>query len=423
MLPKVEQKRDVYLDHAATTPVSDEVLHAMLPYWQSEYGNPSALYDAGQRAKRAVAAARDTIATHLQCSPQEIVFTPGGTASDNLAILGLYRAHRAKAHHFVTTTIEHHAVLRPMQYLEKKEGGSVTLVPVDGDGIVSVDAIASAIRPETLLVSVMYANNEIGTIQPIAAIGSMIRRLNKERALKKLPRVYFHTDACQAAGALSLDVTELGVDLLTLNASKMYGPKGIGILYVARGVQLDPLLLGGGQERGLVSGTEQVGSIVGLATALDAAQRSREEENARLRDLRDILIRGILDRVPKSRLNGHAEHRLPNNVNITILDVEGEAMLLYLNEYGIACATGSACDSETLDPSHVILALGLPYEFAHGSLRFTLGKSTTKEDIDYVLELLPPIVSTLRDISPVKLELNPDENTHAKILQHGPAGR
>jgi cysteine desulfurase len=328
---------------------------------------------------------------------------------------------RGEQHCDITTAIEHHAVLKPFEYLQKKEGFDITVLPIDGDGLVRLDDLEKAIRPETILISVMYANNEIGTIQPIAEIGHLVRRLNKIRAPHELPRIYFHTDACQAAGALLMDVRALGVDLLTFNGSKIYGPKGIGVLFVARGVALEPLVLGGGQERGLASGTENVAAIVGLAAALDLAQRNREAENVRLMVLRDKLIAGLLERIPKSRLNGHPTRRLPNNVNVTILDVEGEAMLLYLNEYGVACATGSACDSATLDPSHVILALGLPYEFAHGSMRFTLGRRTTSEDIDYVLEILPSIVETLREVSPVKLEMDPTVNTHPKILNHAPA--
>lgn len=417
-LPEITTKRDVYLDHAATTYLADEVKAAMEPYWQDQFGNPSALYDLGRLGKEAVQASRVTIAKHLNCTPEEILFTSGGTASDNLAIFGVARAQKAKGNHLIASTVEHHAVLVPFEYLAKKEGFATTLVPVDEFGRVHVEEIERAIRPETTLVSIMYANNEIGTIEPIAEIGAMIRRVNKARAAEKLPRIFFHTDACQAAGALSLDVKALNVDLLTFNGSKIYGPKGIGALYVARGVQLEPLILGGGQERNLVAGTENVPNIVGLAAALDLAQRTREQENVRLAELRDYFIKEALARVPKTRLNGHPTERLPNNVNITILDVEGEAMLLYLNEYGIACATGSACDSATLDPSHVIVALGLPYEFAHGSLRFTLGKRTTKEDLDYVLDLLPQIVQALREISPVKLELDPEKNTHGKILQH-----
>lgn len=421
MLPKIENKRQVYLDHAATTPLADEVVEAMKPYWQDAFGNPSALYDMGQDVKRDIQRSRETIARHLNSRPEEIVFTGSGTMSDNLAIFGLARSQKAKGNHLITTTIEHHAVLRPVEYLVKKEGFQATFVPVDGEGLVSVEAIEGAIRPDTTLVSVMYANNEIGTIEPIAEIGAFLKRLNKKRAEEKLPKIYFHTDACQAAGALSLDVQKLGVDLLTFNGSKIYGPKGVGVLYISRGVQLEPLVLGGGQERGLASGTESVANIVGLATALDLVQQNRELENTRLIELRDWFIREALARIPKSRLNGHPTERLPNNVNITILDVEGEAMLLYLNEYGISCATGSACDSETLDPSHVIVALGLPYEFAHGSLRFTLGKKTTRQDLEYVLDILPAVVETLRDISPVKLELDPEENSHAQILQHAPS--
>lgn len=417
-LPDIKEKRFVYFDHAATTAMRPEVQAAMAPFWSQNFGNPSSLYDLGRDAKIAIREARTLIAKHLNCTPEEILFTPSGTASDNLAIFGVARYNKAKGNHMITTGLEHHAVLRPMEYLAKKEGFEQTIVAVDGEGRVTPEIIEAAIKPNTTLVSVMYANNEIGTIEPIAEIGKMIKRVNKERMVAKLPRIFFHTDACQAAGALSLDVKELNVDLLTLNGSKIYGPKGSGVLFVARGVQLEPMVLGGGQEKNLFAGTENVANIVGLATALDLAQTNREAENERLTKLRDKLIAGLLEKIPKSRLNGHATERLPNNANVTILDVEGEAMLLYLNEYGIFCATGSACDSETLDPSHVILALGLPYEFAHGSMRFTLGRTSTEEDVQYVIDILPPIVEVLRVISPVKLEMDPALNTHAKILQH-----
>lgn len=420
-LPEIKQKREVYLDHAAATYLAPEVEAAMAPFGQKIFGNPSSIHDAGRVAKEGMNEARSRIAKILNCFPEEIIFTGSGTASDNLAVLGIARVNKAKGKHLITTAIEHHAVLKPFEYLRDKEGFEVTVLPVDSEGLIRLEDLEKAVRPETVLISIMYANNEIGTIQPIAEIGKLVRRLNKIRTPHELPRIYFHTDACQAAGALSLDVRALGVDLLTLNGSKIYGPKGAGLLFTARGVELWPLILGGGQERGLVSGTENVAAIVGLSAALELAQKKRELENNRLLELRDKLIDGILERIPKSRLNGHPTKRLPNNVNMTILDVEGEAMLLYLNEYGIYAATGSACDSVTLDPSHVILALGLPYEFAHGSMRFTLGRLTTSEDIDYVLEILPPIVETLREVSPVKLEMDPSLNKHAKILQHAPA--
>lgn len=417
-LPKIKNKKFVYLDYAATTPLAPEVLKAMKPYLEKEYGNPSALYDLGLSAKEAISRSRQSIADFLGAHSDEIIFTSGGTASDNLAILGIARVNKTKGRHIITTAIEHHAVLRPIEYLAKNESFEATILPIDKDGLLNIDDLAAAIREDTILVSVIYANNEIGTIQPVAEIGAFLNKLNKERVAKNLPRIYFHTDACQAAGALDLNVQKLHVDLLTLNGSKIYGPKGAGVLYVARGVELAPLIFGGGQERGLVSGTENVAAIVGLSKALELSVSRRTKENERLAILRDKLINGILTRIPKSRLNGHPTKRLPNNVNVTILDVEGEAMVLYLNEYGISCATGSACDSKTFDPSHVILALGLPYEFAHGSLRFTLGLNTTKKDIDYVLDILPGIVETLRSVSPVKLEMDPKQNKHAKLIQH-----
>ena len=420
-LPEIKHKREVYLDHAAATYLAPEVELTMRPFGQKLFANPSSIHDAGRLMKEEMAKARSDIALVFNAAPQEIIFTGGGTMSDNLAIFGVARSNKQNGNHIITTAIEHHAVLRPFEYLRDKEGFAVTVLPVDKDGLVNTSDLEKAIKPSTIFVSVMYANNEIGTIQPIAEIGKLIKRINKDRINKKLPKIYFHTDACQAAGALPLDVKALGADLMTINGSKIYGPQGVGVLYVARGVELQPLIMGGGQERGLIAGTENVAAIAGLAVALKLVQKNRTKENQRLTELRDYLIAGILEKIPKSRLNGHAAKRLPNNVNITILDIEGEAILLYLNEYGIYAATGSACDSITLDPSHVILALGLPYEFAHGSMRFTLGKKTVMEDIEYVLKILPPIVETLREVSTVKLEMDPSLNTHAKILQHTPA--
>ena len=407
------KKHHVYLDHAATTPTDPRVVEAMLPYFSEKYGNPSSLYSLGLEAKNTLLGARQTMAKIFNCTPGEIVFTGGGTESDNLGIIGVARAwarKEKKPGHIITSTIEHHAVLHACNYLEKYEGWRVTKVPVDGDGLVDPNVVRDALTEDTALVTIMYANNEIGTIEPLSEIGKVCKSRKK--------KVFFHTDACQAAGALTLDVEKLGVDLLTINGSKIYGPKGVGALYIRRGTLIEALIHGGGQERNLRSGTENVAAIVGLATALELAQTERESENQRLIYLRDKLIQGILQAVPKSRLNGHPEKRLPNNVNITLLDVEGEAMLLYLDEYGIQAATGSACDSATLDPSHVIVALGLPYEFAHGSLRFTLGKSTTAEDVDYVLEVLPKVVDILRKVSPLNLELDPKLNCHAQIIQH-----
>ncbi|MBI4434602.1 aminotransferase class V-fold PLP-dependent enzyme [Candidatus Uhrbacteria bacterium] len=416
-------KRSVYLDCAATTPLDPRVRAAMEPYFEQEYGNPSSLYAAGRSAKEALDGARKRVAAVLGCSPDELTFTGSGTESDNMAILGVPRWYAARsflplpmgggvrgggeghpAGHVIISAIEHHAVLNAAEHL-RKEGFDVTVLPVDQYGMVSPDAVRAALTPQTTLISIMTANNEIGTIEPIQEIGKVIRDWKREQGRKATDPPFLHTDACQAAGALDLNVQKLGVDLLTVNGSKIYGPKGTGVLYARRGVRLEPLVYGGGQERRLRSGTENVAGIIGLATALEISQQHREEENARLVELRDRLIHGIQERIPKVVLNGHPTERLPNNVNVSILDIEGEAVLLYLDAKGIAAATGSACDSESLDPSHVILAIGRPYEYAHASIRFTLGRSSTVEDIAYVLEVLPGIVEKLRKISPVKLDL------------------
>ncbi len=397
--------RRVYMDHAATTPLEPRVLEAMLPHLKEEYGNPSALYEIGRRAKDALADARESVARSLNCRPDEIVFTGSGTESDNLAILGAARAHAAKGKHVITSAIEHHAVLNAVQRLAK-DGWKTAVLPVDEFGRVREENLAAALTEETTVVSLMSANNEIGTVLPVRAYAKVVRDWKKAHGRGPLDAPFLHTDACQAAGALPLDVIQLGVDMLTINGSKIYGPKGTGALYVRRGITLQPLIHGGGQEMRLRSGTENVAGIVGLAKALEIAQAERESEAARLAALRDRLIAGIQERIPRVVLNGHPTERLPNNVNVSILDIEGEAVLLYLDAVGISAATGSACDSASLDPSHVILAIGRPYEFAHASIRFTLGRSTIAEDVDYVLEQLPPIVEKLRAISPVKMELD-----------------
>lgn len=394
-------ERDIYLDHAATTYVDPRVLEAMNPFFLGIFANPSSFHTPGLRAKEAVAEARSTIAKILNTRSEDILFTAGGTESDNMAVIGIPRALAAKGKHVITSSIEHHAVLEPLLHLKKKGEIDLTILPVDHDGIVNPADLAKALRPDTVLVSIMMANNEIGTIQPIAEMGKRILAWRKEQKTQ-LP--YFHTDACQAAGALDLDVETLHVDALTLNGSKIYGPKGIGILYLRRGTPLEPLIRGGGQERNLRSGTENVPGIIGLATALSLAKSEAEEENARLIVLRDRLIEGLL-RIPKTRLNGHPAKRLPNSVNISFIDIEGEAAVLYLDAEGIYVSTGSACASTSLDPSHVILATGLSYEAAHGSMRFTLGKRTTIEDIDRVIEVMPGVVERLRQMSPVHLDM------------------
>ena len=383
----------IYLDHAATTYVDGRVFEAMQPYFAADFGNPGAFYELGRKAKEAVEAARGSVAGILNCLPTEIIFTGSGTESDNMAVLGVARKRASEGKHIITSSIEHHAVEMPCRQLER-EGFEVTYLPVDKFGMVSFDDLRAALRDDTILVSVMMANNEIGTIQPIAEIGAILRG----------HKAFFHTDACQAAGALDLDVERLGVDLMTLNGSKIYGPKGVGILYKRKGVSIQPLIFGGGQERGLRSGTENVPLIVGFAKALEIAAAEREVEPTRLSRLRDRLIGGLMSSVTKIILNGHPSLRLPNNVNVSILDIEGEAFTLFLNELGIYASTGSACTSASLDPSHVIVATGLPYECAHGSIRFSLGRKTTEEEIDYVLSVIPKVVAILRKISPLDLD-------------------
>src|SRR3989338_712614 len=397
--------RTVYLDHAATTPADPRVVAAMQPYFGEEFGNPSALYALGRRSKDAIDLARGGVAAVLGCGSDEITFTSGGTESDNLAIQGVARAYESKGKHLVTTNIEHHAVQNTVKALEK-QGWSATYVRADGDGLIDPRDIAAALTPETTLVSVMYANNEIGTVLPTREIAKAVRDWKKEKNRGLLDPPFLHTDACQAVGYCEVDVRKLGVDLLTANGSKIYGPKGVGILYHRRGIRIEPVIFGGGQESRLRSGTENTAAIVGLAKALEIAAAEREAESSRLTPLRDKLTAGIMGRIPKVVINGHLVKRLPNNVNVSILDIEGEAALLYLDARGISAATGSACDSASLDPSHVILALGRPYEYAHASVRFTLGRSTTEEDIDYVLDVLPEIVAKLRSISPVNLQFD-----------------
>jgi len=393
-----------YLDHAATTRLDPCVLAAMVPYLDEEFGNPSSIYSLGRRSKDAIEDARAKVATVFGSRPDEIVFTGSGTESDNLAILGVARQYRALGKHVVVSPIEHHAVLSPAKHLAKKEGFDITTLPVDVFGRVSPKDVAAALTSETVLVSVMYANNEVGTVEPIREIAKTIRDFKKANGRGENEPPFFHTDACQAAGYLDLDVKKLGVDLLTVNGSKVYGPKGIGALFVRRGVKFEPIMFGGGQEKGLRPGTENVAGIVGFAEAFQIADGGRDAESARLSALRDRLISGILERVPKVELNGHPSERLPNNVNLSILDIEGEAILLYLDEAGISAATGSACDSSSLDPSHVIVALGKPYEYAHASIRFTLGRETTERDVDLVLERLPEVAELLRSISPIEVK-------------------
>jgi len=385
----------------------------MQPYWTENFGNPSSLYQLGRISNQAITGARQKISQVLNCQPEEIIFTGSGTTSINLALKG-FTAAKEKIH-LITSSIEHHAVFDTAEFLHK-QGHSVSILPVDADGIVSLTDLQAAITDKTELISIMMANNEVGSLQPIRAIGAWLEKNNKIRIKNNLPKIFLHTDACQAAGALDLDVKKLHVDMLTINGSKIYGPKGTGLLYLKQGTPLNTLIHGGGQEKNLLSGTENVPGIIGLATALELADKNRIKESTRLTKLRDWLIEEILDKIPKTMLNGHASRRLPNNINIAILDVEGEAMLLYLDEVGIQVSTGSACTSTTLDPSHVITALGCPYEVAHGSMRFSLGKHTTKKDLEYLMSKLPNIITKLRQASPVKINMD----AVAKSIKNAP---
>jgi cysteine desulfurase len=387
--------RYIYLDHAATTPVDERVVEAMLPYFTARPGNPSSIHQAGRMALEALDDARETVAAVLGASRKEIIFTGGGSESDNLAIKGVALAQRqaGKGAHVITSAIEHHAVLPAVEYLEAF-GFETTILPAGADGLVRPADLRAAIRPDTVLASLMYANNEIGTLQPLAELGAICREHG----------VPLHTDAVQAAGSLTLNVDALNVDLLTLAAHKFYGPKGVGALYVRRGTPLLPQINGGGQERRRRAGTENVAGIVGMATALQLAEERRESYAADSAALRDRLIAGVLSRIPYSSLNGHPTRRLPNNANIAFEFVEGESVLLLLDQQGIAASSGSACTSGSLEASHVLVALGLPYERAIGSVRFTTGKSTTAGEIDDLLEILPPLIERLRSVSPAYRE-------------------
>ncbi len=389
----MEQRRTVYMDHAATTPVRPEVARAMLPYFSERFGNPSSLYALAREAKEAVEEARRRVAAAIGARPEEIFFTSGGTEADNWAVKGVVAASRKKGDHIITSAIEHHAVLHPCRALEK-QGYRVTYLPVDGYGRVDPERVGEAITNKTVLVSVMAANNEIGTIQPIAAIG----RIAHDHG------VPFHTDAVQAIGAYPVDVDAMGADLLAISAHKFGGPKGAGALYVRRGTRVGTFMDGGAQERGRRAGTENVPGIVGLGRAIDLAVGGMPQNPTRLAAMRDRLIRGILDGIPDTRLNGHPTERLANNANISFRYVEGESILLLLDALGVAASTGSACTSASLEPSHVLTACGLPPEHAHGSLRLTLGSRNTDEDVDYVLSVLPGVIERLRAISPLRGE-------------------
>jgi cysteine desulfurase len=385
------ERRAVYLDHAATTPVHPQVVEAMLPYFSERYGNASSIHSLGREARQGLEEARATVAGILNCRGEEIIFTSGGTESDNLAIRGVSWMNRRRGDHIITSSVEHHAVSHTCEQMERQFGFEVTYLPVDEYGLVDSRDVERAITETTILISIMYANNEVGTVEPIAEIGEIARR-------RGIP---FHTDAVQAAGALSLDVQELNVDLLTLSAHKFYGPKGVGLLYVREGVGVLPIQTGGGHERGLRSGTENVAGIVGLATALKLAEERREEESIRLAALRDRLIEGVLSSIDHCWLLGHPQNRLPNNANIAFEYVEGEGILVGLDLEGIAASSGSACSTGSADPSHVLLAMGVRPDLARGAIRMTLGRENTEEDVDRVSEVLPAIVERLRAMSPL----------------------
>ena len=383
-------KRFVYADNAATTPVSPQVLEAMKPWLLEQYGNPSSIYSIGRQARTAVETARRQVAKALDCEPNEVYFTSGGSEADNWALKGtVHLLAKQGKRHLITTNFEHHAILHTCASLEK-EGFEVTYLPVDSNGLVTAEQVRQAIRPDTALVSIMYANNEIGTVQPISEIAAVCKEAG----------VRFHTDAVQAVGHLPISVREQNITMLSLSAHKLHGPKGVGALIARKGFLPPNLIDGGGQEKGRRAGTENVSGIVGLGEAITAAVEAMEEEAPRVAALRDRLIDGLID-LPKVRLNGDREHRLPGNVNLSFEGIEGESLLLMLDYAGICASSGSACTSGSLDPSHVLLAIGLPHEVAHGSLRLTLGDQNTAEDVDYILEQLPPIVERLRSMSPV----------------------
>jgi cysteine desulfurase len=381
--------RRIYLDHAATTPTRREVVEAMSPYFADVFGNPSSVHSYGQEAKGAVEEARDKVAELIGARNEEVIFTSGGTEADNLALKGIAFAKRDKGDHIITTSIEHHAVLETCRFLEKG-GFRITYLPVDRHGVVDLDDVKKAITDKTILVSVIHASNEVGTIEPIEELGRIARAAG----------VHFHTDAVQTVGHIPLNVDKLGVDMLSISAHKLYGPKGIGALYVRKGTKLISLIHGGQQEKGRRAGTESVPAIVGLGRAAELAGQEIGKEGERLVCLRDKLIKGLVEKIDNVSLNGHPTRRLPNNVNVNIDFVEGESMLLNLDLEGICASTGSACSSASNEPSHVLLALGLPAEQAYCSLRFTLGRENTDTDIQRVLEVLPGIVAKLRAMSP-----------------------
>lgn len=380
----------IYLDNAATTKTDEEVVKEMLPYFTENYGNASSVYEFGSKSKLAISKAREVIAQVLNAKTEEIYFTAGGSESDNWALKAVAEAYRDKGKHIITSKIEHHAILHTCQYLER-EGYEVTYLDVDERGVIDLEQLKKAIRPDTILISIMFANNEIGTIEPVEKIGEIAREHG----------VLFHTDAVQAFGQIPIDVEKFHIDMLSASGHKLNGPKGIGFLYIRKGIKMGSFIHGGAQERKRRAGTENIPGIVGLGKAVELAVSTMEEREKRETELRDYLIERVLKEVPYSRLNGPRENRLPNNVSFCFQFIEGESLLIMLDMKGICASSGSACTSGSLDPSHVLLAIGLPHEIAHGSLRLTLGKETTKEDIDTTIEAIREIVERLRDMSPL----------------------
>lgn len=380
----------IYLDNAATTKTAPEVVEAMLPYFTENYGNPSSIYGFASQNKEVITLQREAIAEVLGAKPEEIYFTAGGSESDNWALKATAESYKAKGNHIITTKIEHHAILHTAEWLAK-QGFEITFLDVDENGVVKLEDLKAAIKPTTILISVMFANNEIGTIQPIAEIGAIAHENG----------ILFHTDAVQAFGQVPIDVDACHIDMLSASGHKLNGPKGIGFLYIRKGVKIRSLVHGGAQERKRRAGTENVPGIVGMGTAASRAARTMKERTAKERELRDYLISRVLEEIPYTKLNGHPQNRLPNNANFSFRFIEGESLLIMLDMKGICASSGSACTSGSLDPSHVLLAIGLPHEIAHGSLRLTLSEETTKEDIDYVVDALKEIVTRLRSMSPL----------------------
>lgn len=382
--------RIIYLDHAATTYVKPEVFEAMKPYFCEHFGNASSIYSIGRESKKAVEEAREKVAKAINAQAREVYFTSSGSEADNWALKGIAAANKKKGNHIITSAIEHPAIMSTCQYLQS-EGFEVTYLPVDSDGLVSIEELKKAIKDTTILISIMFANNEIGTIQPIAEIGAIAREKG----------IYFHTDAVQAVGNVAIDVEKLNVDLLSLSGHKFYGPKGVGALYVKKGVKISSFIHGGHQERGKRASTENLPGIIGLGKAIELATENMEAYNKKLIDLREKTIEGLFAKVPYIKLNGHRTSRLPGNVNISFEFIEGESLLLMLDMMGVCGSSGSACSSGSLDPSHVLMAIGLSHEIAHGSLRLSFGEENTEDDVNFILEEIPKVVNRLRDMSPL----------------------